>query len=344
MANINRTINQIPNSGIDFQVYITVPTAGMSNAPTGKGTLGDLRITDTNAGISVPFWVEDVVSGQVRIWVKIRTNLALGNAPIVINHSEGNTQTWTGDDVFELFEDFNSTDYSTYDEKWIAYLGTSTGATIESFNLQALVDANGLSITGGIANVGLGRLNKYVGIYTNRKFGCGYGMVARAFLANTGQGSHGIGLPASITPSDFADSPDYVLHNHFRSFWQGSVNRYEWRNNGSGQTANASTDFELAWHIFELDVASDNVKHTIDHNVVSNQNVTTPVVDGHATVFGINAWTGESVATNRNNFLDWVGIKKIPSPVRNDENVYVTDEKGLTDISDPVAKILLPQP
>lgn len=86
-------------SGVDLSAYVT--------AGKVRSDLGDLRFTDINGEV-LSYWIEDTTSSSVDVWVKMYSIPTTGATVYMYygNPSVGSVQS--GNDVFELFDDFNN--------------------------------------------------------------------------------------------------------------------------------------------------------------------------------------------------------------------------------------------
>ncbi|MCC7569715.1 DUF2341 domain-containing protein, partial [Candidatus Micrarchaeota archaeon] len=96
----------------DFQVAITLDTAGLIAEGKMQATCDDLRITD-NSGNIIPHWIEENNPGcddaNTKVWTKVPTVFDGDDATTIYayygNAQAGNVEN--GDNVFEFFDDFS---------------------------------------------------------------------------------------------------------------------------------------------------------------------------------------------------------------------------------------------
>ncbi|MCC7571504.1 DUF2341 domain-containing protein, partial [Candidatus Micrarchaeota archaeon] len=96
----------------DFQVAITLDTAGLIAEGKMQATCDDLRITD-NSGNVIPHWIEENNPGcdnaSTKVWTKVPTVYDGADATTIYAYY-GNAQASNaenGDNVFEFFDDFS---------------------------------------------------------------------------------------------------------------------------------------------------------------------------------------------------------------------------------------------
>jgi len=92
----------------DFQVQIELDGSFDFNKTNLDGS--DIRITDSDGISLLPFWIElwDVSGTQASIWVKVPTIPTSGTAIFLYYGNIAATNTASGDNTFEFFDDFES--------------------------------------------------------------------------------------------------------------------------------------------------------------------------------------------------------------------------------------------
>ena len=110
------------NSGstlTDYQVKVTVDTASLISAGKMNKDCSDIRFTTSDGLTLLPYWIQDGTcnSANTVIWVKVNSIQASSTTTIYMYYNNPSAKSASnGNDVFELFDDFDESSLDT--NKW----------------------------------------------------------------------------------------------------------------------------------------------------------------------------------------------------------------------------------
>jgi|GEM_PF-473423 len=150
LPTINRPVTITNASGstlTNYQTSFVFDTAALVTAGKMRSDCGDLRVKASDGSTDLPYWIEDGTCNTTttRVWTKV-PSIPVSPPATTINITYGHpelTTTQNGTNVFEFFDDFNSTTINS--SKWT----TTTGSPSTSSTPGKLTLPNGSGLFAG---------------------------------------------------------------------------------------------------------------------------------------------------------------------------------------------------
>ncbi|MFH1601459.1 MAG: DUF2341 domain-containing protein [Candidatus Shapirobacteria bacterium] len=272
----------ITNAGTaqtDYQVALTLDTATPIAAGKMQADCADIRITDINGRI-IPHWIEENNPGcddaATKIWAKVPTIPTSGATVYVYYGNPSTSDSQNGNEVFDFFDDFNSTlDIA----KWTS----SESPTINS----GVLELNSTSTKEGI--VGSTALDTQNSIMTFK---------TKISSATLGTARNGFSNTTDLSLSFFADDDAYVYN------YSGSNDQvFTSHNENIANNDNNNTE-DTNYHVYQLVWSTSNTKFYQDGNLEH----TASTQFANETCYP--RFEHEAAGGALTNSIDWVTVRK----------------------------------
>jgi len=215
----------ISNSGSalsNYQVLVTVDTASLISAEKMSSDCGDIRFTDSDGVTLLNYWIEPetINTASTRIWVKVPSIPASSTKTIYMYYGNPSaTSQSNGDNVFDLFDDFDDGVFNT--NKWSIKAGTLGTDIVEA---NGVLEVRYQSTRGEVASV--------------QSFLYNYRRVNRALVTSTS-------FPHECSQQNFQSPLDAIQ-------WYGADSLLTW-NEGSCTRTDLSLTKVNTWNKYEVD-------------------------------------------------------------------------------------------
>lgn len=255
-----------PSSTDGVQVKLDLPKQAAMNAD-----FSDIRFT-TLDGLPLSYWIESSAEASASVWIKLPAN----DTEIFIYYgNSGAVNESSGDDTFEFFDDFVST------ENWdISSLADTLGTFTINNGIGILTKTGG---SGSYCAVSKQSFSNNICIRAKIDFG-----------SNSNDGQFG------LTSVDGENAPPYhIFQPNYTTI--GVMNARTWFN--SGQTTNLGT-VSSTYHIYELKRnANINRIFLVDDILVATHS---SIVDTEIGYISFNRKSQNNVPL----YIDWVLVRK----------------------------------